>query len=46
LNGVEIKSHPVLGEIVQLIEESSYPVDDVCHMRVPDHVRQELGKNI
>jgi serine/threonine protein kinase len=43
---MQIKSHPVLGEIVQLIEESSYPVDDVCHMRVPDHVRQELGKNI
>jgi len=39
---MQIKSHPDLGPIVQLIEEDSYPVDDVCHMRVPDHVRQQL----
>jgi len=40
---MQIKSHPVLGAIVQSIEQIFYPVDDVCHMRVPDHVRQELG---
>jgi serine/threonine protein kinase len=40
---MQIKSHPVLGTIVQSIEQIFYPVDDVCHMRVPDHVRQELG---
>jgi serine/threonine protein kinase len=43
---MQIKSHPVLGTIVQSIEQTFYPVDDVCHMRVPDHIRQQLGYNI
>jgi len=40
---MQIKSHPVLGTIVQSIEQTFYPVDDVCHIRVPDHIRQQLG---
>lgn len=40
---MQIKSHPVMGDIVQTIRNTFYPVDDVCHMNIPDHVRQQLG---
>jgi serine/threonine protein kinase len=40
---MQIKSHPTMGNIVQTIQNRFYPVDDVCHMNIPDHVRQQLG---
>lgn len=40
---LQLKAHPVLGVIVAALEETLHPVDDVCNMRVPDSLREELG---
>ncbi|CAF2408812.1 unnamed protein product [Rotaria sp. Silwood2] len=42
----QLKAHPVFGKIVESLHRSFCPVDDVCHMEVPDDVREELGKLI
>ncbi|CAF0885069.1 unnamed protein product [Rotaria sordida] len=41
---IQLKTHPVFGKIVESLHKSFCPVDDVCHMEVPDDVRQELVK--
>jgi serine/threonine protein kinase len=40
---LQMKGHPVLGVIVAALEEAFYPVDDVCHVKIPDTLREELG---
>jgi serine/threonine protein kinase len=40
---MQMKAHPVLKIIVEVIEETYYAMDDVCKMNVPNSVRQELG---
>jgi serine/threonine protein kinase len=41
---LQMKGHPVLGVIVAAIEESFYPVDDVCRVKIPDSLRDEMGR--
>jgi serine/threonine protein kinase len=41
---LQMKGHPTLGVIIKSLQENFCSVDDVCNMRVPDNVRQELGK--
>ena len=43
---LQLKAHPVLGSVVTQLEESFYPVDDVCKIKVPDTIREEMGKII
>lgn len=40
---MQIKSHPVLGQLLSSIEQMFYPVDDVCHINVPVALKQQLG---
>lgn len=40
----QMKGHPVLRDLIDSLHESFSPVDDVCRMRVPDEVLNELGK--
>jgi serine/threonine protein kinase len=40
---LQLKGHPVLGVIVEALEESFYPVDDVCSITVTDSIRDEMG---
>jgi serine/threonine protein kinase len=40
---LQMKGHPVLGVIVAAIEESFYPVDDVCRVKIPDSIRDEMA---
>jgi serine/threonine protein kinase len=42
---MQMKGHPALRNIIESLHEDFCPVDDVCHMRVSDDVRNELGKN-
>lgn len=42
---MQIKSHPHLADIIQSIENVFYPADDVCHMNVPQHIKQQLGSS-
>jgi hypothetical protein len=39
-----MKGHPVLGVIVAALEEAFYPVDDVCRIKIPDSLRDEMGR--
>ncbi|CAF3831980.1 unnamed protein product [Rotaria sp. Silwood1] len=41
---LQMKGHPQLHYIIESLNESFCPVDDVCHMRVSDDIRQQLGK--
>lgn len=41
---LQMKSHPALGVIVAALEESFYPCDDVCKVKIPDSLRDEMGK--
>ena len=41
---LQMKGHPKLGVIVKALEETLHPCDDVCHLRIPDHLREELGR--
>lgn len=43
---MQLKDHPIFQNLVQSLNQSFCPVDDVCHMTVPDNVRQELRKCI
>ena len=43
---MQLKDHPIFQDLVQLLDQRFCPVDDVCHMTVPDNVRQELRKRI
>ena len=43
---LQMKSHPVLGVIVAALEEAFYPVDDVCAIKVPDTLKEEIGLNL
>jgi serine/threonine protein kinase len=40
---LQMKGHPVLGVIVAALEQALHPVDDVCNMKVPDSLREELA---
>ena len=40
---MQIKSHPVLGDLLSTIQQTFYPVDDVCHINVPIQLKQQLG---
>ena len=40
---LQMKAHPVLGVVVKALEEAFYPADDVCRLRIPEHLREELG---
>jgi serine/threonine protein kinase len=40
---LQMKGHPVLGVIVEALEKAFYPVDDVCHVKIPDGLREEMG---
>jgi serine/threonine protein kinase len=41
---LQMKGHPVLGVIVAALEEAFYPVDDVCRIKIPDSLRDEMGR--
>ena len=41
---LQMKGHPALKVIIQVFQDKFCSVDDVCHMRVTDEVRQALGK--
>ena len=41
---LQVKAHPVLGQIVETLHNNFCPVDDVCSMKVPEDIRQGLGK--
>lgn len=41
---MQLKAHPVFGTIVEALDHNFCPVDDVCTMKVPDNVRQELSE--
>ncbi|CAF3513428.1 unnamed protein product [Rotaria sp. Silwood1] len=43
---MQLKAHPVFGKIVESLDKNFCPVDDVCYMKVPNDVRQGLGKLI
>lgn len=43
---LQMKSHPALGVIVAALEESFYPCDDVCKVKIPDSLRDEMGKTL
>ena len=41
---LQVKAHPVLGKIVEALHDNFCPVDDVCSMKVPEDIRQGLGR--
>ena len=41
---MQMKGHPALRNIIESLNESFCRVDDVCHIRVSDDIRNELGK--
>ncbi|CAF1082075.1 unnamed protein product [Rotaria sordida] len=41
---MQMKGHPALHYIIESLHESFCPVDDVCRMRVPDDIHQQLAK--
>ncbi|CAF1018011.1 unnamed protein product [Rotaria sordida] len=41
---MQLKAHPVFGKIVESLHKNFCPVDDVCHVKVPEDVRQGLIK--
>ncbi|CAF1281992.1 unnamed protein product [Rotaria sordida] len=41
---MQLKAHPTFGKIIESLHTNFCPVDDVCHMKVPNDVRQGLIK--
>ncbi|CAF1103268.1 unnamed protein product [Adineta steineri] len=41
---LQMKGHPTLGPIIKSFQQHFCSVDDVCYMRIPDNVRDELAK--
>ncbi|CAF1305889.1 unnamed protein product [Adineta steineri] len=40
---LQMKAHPVLGKIVEALEEIFSPADDVCHVKIPNSLREEMA---
>ncbi|CAF1487668.1 unnamed protein product, partial [Didymodactylos carnosus] len=38
-----LKQHSIYGAIIKTLEEKFYRVDDVCHIKISDDIRQELN---
>ena len=41
---LQMKAHPALGAIVAVLEKAFYPCDDVCKIKIPDSLRDEMGR--
>lgn len=42
---MQLKSHPAFGAIVDTLQTTFCPVDDVCSVVVPDDVRRGIGRS-
>lgn len=43
---MQLKAHPAIGNVIETLHTKFCPVDDVCTVKVPDGVRQGIGKSI